>query len=103
MRKVLRDLRNNDSRDGDPLRHYEPILSLLNDRLADKHEQYGASYLDRDYGWLWKRLEGELKELQGELFSVHLSGQNLITEALDVAIMGLLIADKQRRAEQCRV
>lgn len=99
MRRLLRDLRDKGSRDGDPLRHYEPVLELLKDRLTDKHEQYGVSYLERDYEWLWKRLDGELLELQGELFSVHLSGHNVITEALDVAIMALLIADKRRRTE----
>jgi len=81
------------------LKEYEEILTLLKERLKEKHQQYGYSYIDRTQKWMRKRLQGELNELDGSLFSNHLSGEGIVTEALDVAICALLIADKERRTE----
>ncbi len=78
---------------------YGPVLKLLNERLEMKHEQYGTSYLGRDFEWLHKRMMVEVDELSAELFSIHLSGHGTIREALDVAICALLIADKKRRKQ----
>jgi len=79
--------------------HYDDILNKLRERIIQKHEEYGTSYLDRPFRWLRNRLQGELNEMDGELFSIHLSGENAITEALDVAVCALLIADKKNREE----
>jgi hypothetical protein len=79
---------------------YGPILEMLCERITEKHEQYGTSYLNRDYEWLHRRMMIEVGELDAELFSPHLSGENTIKECLDVAICALLIADKRRREER---
>jgi hypothetical protein len=76
---------------------YDEILKLLKERILEKHEQYGLSYLEETFGWLKHRLTGEIQEMDGELFSPHLSGDNAIIESLDVAVCALLIADKKRR------
>ena len=81
-------------------KEYDKILERLKERLLQKHKQYGLSYLDRDYDWLRHRLQGELDEMDDELFSPYLSGKNIIAEALDVAIVALLIADKKRRTDE---
>ena len=76
---------------------YKEILKLLNIRLEQKHKQYGVTYLDNTYKWLRRRLRGELVELDDELHPGYISMSNIQTEAIDVAICALLIADKARR------
>ena len=81
---------------------YKEILKLLNIRLEQKHKQYGVTYLDRTYKWLRRRLRGELVELDDELHPGYISMSDIQTEAIDVAICALLIADKARREiEEC--
>lgn len=79
---------------------YKEILELLNIRLEQKHKQYGITYLDKSYKWLRRRLRGELVELDDELSPDYLSMSNIETEAIDVAICALLIADKARRERE---
>ena len=78
---------------------YAPILKLLCERIEEKYKEYGTSYLGKDYKFLHKRMMGEVDEFSAEMFSSHLSGENVINEGLDVAICALLIADKRRREE----
>jgi hypothetical protein len=78
---------------------YDDILAALKTRILAKHEKYGLSYLDESctFEWLLKvRLEGELVELYKALVWEQ---DNIINEALDVAICALLIADKQAKEE----
>lgn len=82
---------------------YGPILEMLCERITEKHKQYGTSYLGKDYEFLHKRLMAEVEELSAEMFSSHLSGEDIIKECLDVAICALLIADKRRREERAVV
>jgi len=78
--------------------NYDTILAFLKTRIAYNHERYGLSYLDKDctYEWLWKRLMGEVEELM-EVYP-HIK-QKSIMEAMDVAIVALLIADKIIKSE----
>ena len=78
---------------------YKEVLQLLQERLDLKHKQYGQTYLDRDFPWLRRRLNGEIVELDDALFSDYFSGVSAVDEALDVAICALLIADKKRRED----
>jgi len=78
---------------------YKEVLQLLQNRLEQKHEQYGLTYLDNTFKWLRIRLRGELVELDDELDPDYVSMSDVQTEALDVAICALLIADKKRRED----
>ena len=78
------------------IEHYKDVLEQLKQRIEFNHKRYGVSYLDESFGWLYKRLEGELKELYIEI-SCFMEGESnfgkIRDEAIDVAIVGLLIAD----------
>jgi hypothetical protein len=74
---------------------YDNIIAALKTRILEKHEKYGLSYLDKTCTFEWlltTRLEGELVELYKAL---TWEKDNIVNEALDVAICALLIADKK--------
>ena len=80
--------------------NYDTILASLKERLLEKHEKYGTSYLHPHitYHWLLnRRLEGELMELRDAL---NYNEDKVIEEALDVAICALLIADKKLKERE---
>lgn len=68
---------------------YEPALSLLKQRILEKHEQYGTSFYDRTIEWMEQRANGEVEE-----FHNASTVRNEIEEAMDVSICWFLIAQK---------
>ena len=75
---------------------YTNVFRHLIERLWIKHRKYGTSYQERTDQWMLSRLWGEYVELKNELeFSIH---YRIIEEALDVAIVALLIADNHLRS-----
>ncbi len=81
------------------MKEYDKILDKLKLRLHEKHIQYGASYKNKDAGmyFMYLRLRGEIQELEKELLR---GTPAIITEALDVAICALLLADIVREKIQ---
>ena len=86
------------------MKNYRPILQSLEKRILEKHEKYGVSYLNKSctLNWLFNtRLLGEISELGMVLFTEKMDEEkkteSIVDEALDVAIVALLIADKKRR------
>jgi NTP pyrophosphatase (non-canonical NTP hydrolase) len=82
---------------------YKPELQKLKTRILEKHERYGTSYRHRSEQWMWSRLLGEVCELDAEIHSIVSLSENIENEALDVAIVALLIADNARLAKETRV
>ena len=71
------------------MKEYERVLKALNERLEEKHKQYGTSYKNKLY-FMFLRLREEMRELETEILQ---GTYEIKKEALDVAICGLLIAD----------
>ena len=79
---------------------YGEILEVLKERIVFNHKRYGMSYLNRSLAWLCKRLDGEVAELKWEIrgyFESCCNHDAMMLEALDVAIVAILIADRARR------
>jgi NTP pyrophosphatase (non-canonical NTP hydrolase) len=72
------------------MKEYDAILDKFKLRLHEKHLRYGTSYKQAGAYFMFLRLRGELEELEQALLR---GTGDIQTEALDVAICGILIAD----------
>jgi NTP pyrophosphatase (non-canonical NTP hydrolase) len=78
------------------IEYYEKIMNLFKKRLIVKHKLYGLGYLEVTKKDMRMRLNDELYELDEELNSFNQDENKIIEEALDVAIVSLLIGDMAR-------
>ncbi len=88
-------------RSKDMSENYEDVLKYLKTRIDYNHERYGQSYLEKAYYWMFKRLMGEVVELEqafGTRYPIDLVA--VANEACDVAIVALLIADKAMKGHR---
>ena len=89
--KYIRDL----IRDRQQLKEYLPILKKLLNRMKEKHNEFGTSYLDMSFDQQMSRLGA--KRIAYAAAIINDDEAKTIHEAIDCAIWLLLIANTIRR------